>query len=194
MKDFTPVSFSTLVSEIPELLASRASLPERWKGLSTMTREALSREALPLYSNIKKGDVAEFEKKLNEAIDFSNADSLLSLIRGAFSEFLYDEFSQLESHYCDLLYIIFNIVGGGVKSFQIRPGVIEVVTVSQFSIFYTTTSLHLIFNLRGSAEEAFGKAQLPAAEEEERIGVSFSAFDRTIDRWVRLTTTTHEKY
>lgn len=170
-----------MIADIESLLKSRVSLPKVWGGLAQSEKYLLCMEALPLYSRIETSQTPDFVEKLRECADKADADSLLAMIRGSFSEFLYDEFPQLESHYCDLLFIIFSLLGDDrVSRLDIRPGVAEILISTQ------SIPLHLVFNLRGSAEEAAAKTRFPAEENEKRVGVSFSAFDRSIDRWVSL--------
>ncbi len=141
-------------------------------------RDALALEALPLYTSVSAEEAPTFRQRLRDYAASGNTDALIALIRDSFTEFRYDEFPQLEAHYQDVLALMAALLGAYLEKWDYRPGVVE------WLLFTGKGKLHIIFNLRGSAEEAASKASFPTPA--PKIGVSFSAFDRTIDRWIPL--------
>lgn len=143
-------------------------------------RDALAIEALPIFTDVGAQDAENFRERLRAYAASGNTDAMLALIRGSFTEFRYDDFPQLEAHYQDVLALMMALLGDYIEKCDFRPGVVEWIVASP------DARRHIVFNLRGSAEEAAEKITFNDTPDAERIGVSFSAFDRTIDRWTPL--------
>lgn len=138
--------------------------------------------ALPVYTKVTAEDSAAFINDMGNKAVNAQCDGLLALMRYSFTEFLYDEFQQLEAHYVDVLWLLSRFISGA--EFRFLSGGV--------CIGFESAEGHvaLVFNLRGSAEEASRLLDVWPDRHPDPCsiiyGVSFSAFTRSIDRWVRL--------
>lgn len=167
------------MADIVSLKESRVPLFPYLEEMTPSEREPFALAALPHYSRVGADDAEAFRMSLRDAIMSTDYDRLLSIVRNAFTEFCYDDFPQLEGYYQDLLAIVTAILGEKIVKYFYGPGVVEWLIDSHDKL------LNVTFNLRGTAEEAASKSKLADAGAIS-VGVSFSAFDRTIDRWLRL--------
>lgn len=172
----------------PEILKqNRTPLPETCAGLDSASLRRFCMEALPVFTSVAAADADVFADSLRQAALEADSDRLLAMMQKAFSEFLYDDFPQLEAHYKDVLFLLLSLLRPDADvSIDIRPGCVEAL------LSVPSRRLHLVFNLRGSAEDAAGLMHALGAPAEmglapiQRVGVSFSAFSRSIDRWIRF--------
>lgn len=149
--------------------------------------QALS--VLPDFTSVRKSEGAAFIASLTEDLNGKDFNRFLGRLRNSFSEFLYDEFPELEQHYRDHLFLIATLLKP-IEGFEYDFSHNDMV------IFGYAGNM-MIFNLRGTAEGAIEKLAssdrvsahsgriIPA--DTVLIGISFSAFDRAIDRWVTYT-------
>lgn len=137
---------------------------------------------LPQFTSITPERTDEFATDIRTLMRDSNYNRFLTTLAGSFKQFLYNEFSELEEHYRDHLSLIGNLLCD-IPGFRMDFSQQEV-------IYFFNRNTLLVFNLRGTAETALekGKAMLQATDTNDNIdkiiGISFSAFDRKIDRWI----------
>lgn len=168
---------SVTLSEILHVRDSRAPFHDFLDSLPRTECEETALKSLPVFTVVGEDSAESFACKLRSAVSSCDADLLLALVRDSFSEFRYEDFSQLEGHYKDVLAVMGGLLSGFMEMESVSPGKVEWILGSEGGY------MHICFNLRGSAEDAVGKLTFGSPASSVRIGVSFSAFDRTIDRW-----------
>ena len=166
-----------------DILLLRYSRAPFYDFLHSFPREhwpEVAKAALPFYTAVSAEESDNFSSRLLDVVAEGSHDRLLSLVRGVFTEFSYDDFSQLEDHYHDVLAVMSGLLESSLEAQVNMPDSVEWILGSERG------DMHICFNLRGSAEDAAGKVRLDSPADIRRVGVSFSAFDRNIDRWCMI--------
>lgn len=167
-------------SDLISIRDSRSPLIVALEQVPSDSLTDVCRRAVSIFTGVAAQEAPHFENTLRLMATSGDYDRLLSMIRESFTEFRYDDFPQLEGHYHDVLAVICGLLSDIVTDSSFRPGVVE------WLLATGKGDLRIVFNLRGSAEEAAGKITLKPEVPVSSVGVSFSAFDRRIDRWCPL--------
>ncbi len=149
--------------------------------------EGFMRYLLPFYANVSairsSFEVVRFVRE----IEAGDPDAFLERLRGFFADTPYELVRDQELHYQNVLFIVFKLVGFYVRAeYHTSNGRVDLVLQTDRYIYV------MEFKLDGTAEEALrqieekGYARPFTLDSRKlfKIGVNFSSFTRTIDRWL----------
>ena len=149
--------------------------------------EGFMRYLLPFYANVSATRSSFEVVRFVREIEAGDPDAFLERLRGFFADTPYELVRDQELHYQNVLFIVFKLVGFYVRAeYHTSNGRVDLVLQTDRYIYV------MEFKLDGTAEEALrqieekGYARPFTLDSRKlfKIGVNFSSFTRTIDRWL----------
>lgn len=144
----------------------------------------------PFYTPLSEAEAPFYIGKFVEEIRAGQTDAFLTRLKAFFADFPYDLNEQKERHYQIVFYLVFKLMGQFVDA-EVRSckGRADAVVKTQDYIYVFE------FKLDGSADDALAQIDdrgylIPYTADGRRlvkVGVSFCAAKRNIDRWLIAT-------